>query len=280
MRKVKIVTDSTCDLPFDMLAQRDIVRVPLHIILGEDSYPDDENLSSRELFRFADSTGILPKSSAINAFDFETVFRRLLEEDCDVFFIGISSHLSSTMQNAQAAAATVGAAERISVVDSLSLSTGVGLQVLEASDMAMAGASLAEITQHAQSIRGKVQASFVVDTLKYLYMGGRCSKLVSIVGSRLQIKPKLELIGGDIVPTQKFRGSQFVDKYYDQVMERAADIDPKRVFVTHCLSDKAEAVKARLKKDFGFDNVMITDASPTIATHCGPGTIGILFIYK
>jgi DegV family protein with EDD domain len=280
MRKVKIITDSTCDLPFDLLAELGIGRVPLHIILGEDSYPDDENLSSRELFRFADSTGILPKSSAVNAFDFETVFRRWLEEDYDVFFMGISSHLSSTMQNAQTAADSIGAGDRISVVDSLSLSTGVGLQVLEASDLALAGASLREIVDHAHSICGKVQASFVVDTLKYLYMGGRCSKLVSIVGSRLQIKPKLELVGGDIVPGTKFRGSQFVDKYYDQVMERAADVDPKRVFVTHCLSDKAEAVKARLQKDFGFANVMITDASPTIATHCGPGTLGILFIYK
>jgi len=280
MRKVKIVTDSTCDLPYDLLAERGIERVPLHIILGEDSYPDDENLSSRELFRFADSTGVLPKSSAVNAFEFHAVFSRWLEEDYDIFFMGISSHLSSTMQNAISAAENIGADGRISVVDSLSLSTGVGLQVLEASDMALAGASLKEITNHAVSICGKVQASFVVDTLKYLYMGGRCSKLASIVGSRLQIKPKLELIGGDIVPTSKFRGSQFVDKYYDQVMERASDVDPKRIFVTHCLSDKAEAVKTRLVKDFGYKNVMITDASPTISTHCGPGTIGILFIYK
>ncbi len=280
MRKVKIVTDSTCDLPFDMLAERGIERVPLHIILGEDSYPDDQNLSSQKLFEFADSTGVLPKSAAVNAYDFEAVFKRWLEEDYDIFFMGISSHLSSTMQNAKTAAESIGAADRISIVDSLSLSTGVGLQVLETSDMALAGASLDEITQHAVSIRDKVQASFVVDTLKYLYMGGRCSRLVSIVGSRLKIKPKLELRGGEIVPTSKFRGAQFVDKYYEQVMERAAEVDPKRVFVTHCLSDKAEMVKERLEKEFAFTNVMITAASPTISTHCGPGTIGILFIYK
>jgi len=280
MRKVKIMTDSTCDLPLDMLAQRNITMVPLHIILGEKSYLDDGTLDSRELFRFAESTGVLPKSAAVNAFEFETIFRRLLDEGYDIFFMGISSRLSSTMQSAVAAANNLGAGERISIVDSLSLSTGVGLQVLEASDLALAGASLAEITSHAENIRGKVQASFVVDTLKYLYMGGRCSKLASIVGSRLQIKPKLELIDGYIVPTQKFRGSRFVDKYYEQVMERAADVDPKRVFVTHCLSSEAENVKARLEKDFGFENVMVTKASPTISTHCGPGTIGILFIYK
>ncbi len=279
MSKVKIITDSTCDLPFNLLKEREIERVPLHIILGEDTYPDDQNLSSQMLFEFADSTGVLPKSAAVNAYDFEVVFQKWLDEGYDIFFTGISSHLSSTMQNAQTAAEQIGS-DRISIVDSMSLSTGVGLQVLEASDLALAGASLDEITNHAISIRDKVQASFVVDTLKYLYMGGRCSRLVSIVGSRLQIKPKLELSGGEIVPSSKFRGAHFVDKYFDQVMERASDIDPKRIFVTHCLSDKAQAVKTRLENEFGFTNVMITDASPTISTHCGPGTIGVLFLYK
>ncbi len=279
MSKVKIITDSTCDLPFNLLKERGIERVPLHIILGEDTYPDDQNLSSQMLFEFADSTGVLPKSAAVNAYDFEVVFQKWLDEGYDIFFTGISSHLSSTMQNAQTASEQIGS-DRISIVDSMSLSTGVGLQVLEASDLALAGASLDEITNHALSIRDKVQASFVVDTLKYLYMGGRCSRLVSIVGSRLQIKPKLELSGGEIVPSSKFRGAHFVDKYFDQVMERASDIDPKRIFVTHCLSDKAQAVKNRLENEFGFTNVMITDASPTISTHCGPGTIGVLFLYK
>lgn len=279
MSKIKVITDSTCDLPFGLLEERSIERVPLHIILGDDSYPDDQNLSSRKLFEFADSTGVLPKSAAVNAYDFEAVFRRWLEEGYDIFFTGISGHLSSTLQNAVTAAEQIGS-DRISIVDSMSLSTGVGLQVLEASDLAQAGAGLDEITQHALSIREKVQASFVVDTLKYLYMGGRCSRLASIVGSRLQIKPKLEVRGGEIVPASKFRGTQFVDKYVDQVMERAADIDPKRIFVTHCLSDKAQAVKARLESEFGFKNVIITDASPTISTHCGPGTIGVLFLYK
>jgi DegV family protein with EDD domain len=146
--------------------------------------------------------------------------------------------------------------------------------------MADQGASLKEITEYIMAIRGSVQASFVVDTLKYLYMGGRCSRLVSIMGSRLKIKPKLELIGGEIVPTVKFRGNSFVKKYYNQLMERAKDIDPKRIFVTHCLSKSANDLKNLLETEQGFKNVIITDASPTISVHCGPGTIGILYIYK
>lgn len=280
MSRVKIITDSTCDLPFDLLAEREIERVPLQIILGENSYPDDQTLLSCKLFEFADSTGMLPKSAAVNAYDFEVIFRQWLEEGYDIFYTGLSGRLSSTLQNALTAAKAIGS-DKISIVDSLSLSSGVGLQVLEASDMAAAGASLCEITQHALHIRDKVQASFVVDTLKYLYMGGRCSKLASIVGSRLQIKPKLELKDGEIVPGSKFRGAQFVNKYFDQVMECSADIDPKRIFVTHCLTNQAaEGLKSRLINEFGFTNVMITEASPTISTHCGPGTIGVLFIYK
>ncbi len=279
MRKVKIVTDSTSDLSFSTLEQRGIERVPLHIILGDDSYPDDKSLKSAELFRYADQTGTLPKSAAVNEFEFEEVFKRLLDEDDDILFLGISSKLSCTMQNAQIAAEKLGK-ERFSIVDSLSLSTGVGLQVLEASDLAMQGAGLEAITRHALEIRPKVQASFVVDTLKYLYMGGRCSRLASIVGSRLKIKPKLELANGEIVPGVKFRGKDYIKKYYEQMMERADEIDPKRVFVTHCLSESAEEVKTLLETEHGFKNVEITEASPTISTHCGPGTLGILFLYK
>ncbi len=279
MRKVKIVTDSTSDLSYGSLEQRGIERVPLHIILGDESYPDDKSLKSADLFRYADETGTLPKSAAVNVFEFEEIFKKLLDEDYDILFLGISSKLSCTMQNAQIAAEKLGK-ERFSVVDSLSLSTGVGLQVLEASDLAMQGAGLEEITRHVLEIRPKVQASFVVDTLKYLYMGGRCSRLASIVGSRLKIKPKLELMNGEIVPGVKFRGKDYIKKYYDQMMERVNEIDPKRVFVTHCLSESAEDVKAMLETEHGFKNVEITVASPTISTHCGPGTLGILFLYK
>lgn len=279
MRKVKIVTDSTSDLPYSLLEERSIERVPLHIILGDDAYPDDKSLSSADLFRFADETGTLPKSAAVNEFEFEAVFKEWLDKDYDIFFMGISSKLSCTMQNAQTAAEKLGK-ERFSIVDSLSLSTGVGLQLLEASDLALEGAGLCDITRHALEIRPKVQASFVVDTLKYLYMGGRCSRLASIVGSRLKIKPMLELANGEIVPASKFRGKDYIQKYYEQMMERADDIDTKRVFVTHCMAESAQDIKNLLETEHGFKNVSITEASPTISTHCGPGTLGILFLYK
>jgi DegV family protein with EDD domain len=279
MRKVKIVTDSTADLPESLRDACGIDMAPLHIILGEESFPDDGSHANTELFAFADTHKTLPKSAAVNEYQFTEIFTKWLEADYDVFYIGISSKLSATMQSALTAADALDK-ERISIVDSLSLSTGTGLQVLEAADLALKGAELKEITEHALAIRGKVQASFVVDTLKYLYMGGRCSRLASIVGSRLQIKPKLEVANGEIVPGEKFRGSNYVEKYYRQVMAEPEAIDPKRIFITHCLSKEAQQVKEWIERDFAFENVMITDASPTISVHCGPGTIGILYLRK
>lgn len=279
MNKVKIMTDSTADLPYSMIEKLGIERVPLHIILGDESIPDDQKLKSADLFKFADETGTLPKSAAVNEFQFTEVFKKWLDEGYDIFYTGISSKLSATMQNALAAAEQFDKS-RISIVDSLSLSTGIGLLVLEACDMAKAGAGLSEITAHIERIREKVQASFVVDTLKYLYMGGRCSRLQSIVGSRLQIKPMLELKNGEIVPGQKFRGSNYINKYCELVMENASGIDRKRIFVTHCMAESAHKVKEMLQTKYGFENVMVTDASPTISTHCGPGTLGILFLFR
>lgn len=279
MRRVKIITDSTADLPSSVLEKHGIDMVPLHIALGDKTFLDDKSLSSKDLFHYADENNILPKSSAVNQYQFSCIFEKWLEQDCDILFMGISSKLSATMQNAVTASGAFDK-ERISIVDSLSLSTGVGLQVLEAAELAEQGASLVEITDNAVSVRSKVQASFVVDTLKYLYMGGRCSRLASIMGSRLQIKPKLELIDGKIIPTAKYRGSNYIKKYYDQVMKKVENINTNRIFITHCLAENANDLKVQIEQDYGLSNVYITDASATISTHCGPGTLGILYLYK
>ena len=279
MRKVKIITDSTADLTSDVLNERDIDMVPLHIILGDKTFDDDKSLSSEDLFKYADENNTLPKTAAANEYQFAEAFKKWLSQDYDIVFIGISSKLSATVQGALAALEAFDK-DRISVIDSMSLSTGIAILVLEASDMAQQGAGIKEITDKIMAMRSKVSASFVVDTLKYLHMGGRCSRLTSIVGSRLQIKPMLEVVDGEIIPAAKFRGSQYVNKYVDQVMAKADQIDPKRIFITHCFSRYADDVKKRLEDAFGFKNVIITDASPTISTHCGPGTLGIIFMYK
>ncbi len=279
MRKIKIITDSTSDLPNDLLTKNEIEIAPLTIILGEQTFLDDGSVTSKDLFRFAEENKALPKTAAVNVFQFEKIFSKWLKLDYDILFIGISKKLSSTVQNAIIASRQLGE-DKISVIDSMSLSSGIGLQVLQACDARDEGASLKEITDNATMLRSKARVSFVLDTLKYLYMGGRCSRLSSLMGTKLKIKPMLELINGEVVPTTKFRGSNYIDKYFNLIMENADKIDSKRVFVTSCLSDEAENFKKRLESEFNLKNVYTPDASATISTHCGPGTIGILYIEK
>ena len=279
MKKIKFITDSTCDLSQSLIEEYEIEIVPLHVLLGEADHLDDGKITSKDLFEFADKTGTLPKSAAVNEFEFKVVFSKWLDEGFDIFFMGISSELSATMQNAITAANML-EPERISIVDSKSLSTGTALILLKAADKAREGASLKEVSDYAVSLQNKAHASFIVDTLKYLYMGGRCSRLSSIMGTSLKIKPVLELKEGRIVPGDKFRGKHYIKKYYDHVMADTDKIDPKRVFVTHCMAKEAQQVKKQLEEDFGYKNVYVTDASATISTHCGPGTLGILYLYK
>lgn len=279
MRKIKIITDSTADLSYDLLDQNEVAIAPLPIMFGEKTILDDRNLTSRDLFKYAEENNTLPKTAAVNEYQFEEIFKKWLSDDYDIFFLGVSSKLSCTVQNALSAANQFDK-ERISIVDSMSLSTGLGLLVLEACDLRDKGASLREITENALAIRSKARVSFVVDTLKYLYMGGRCSKLSSIMGTKLQIKPVLEVINGEVIPTTKFRGSSYIDKYFVQVMKNADKIDTKRIFVTNCLSGEVDKFKKRLETEFNFENVYTAETSATISTHCGPGTIGILYLEK
>lgn len=276
MRKVKIITDSTSDLPKDMIKEHDIDVVPLHIILGEKSFLDDNSFKAKDLFLYADKYKVIPKTSAAMESQFYKTFKRWLDEDYDVFFVGISSKLSATVPNAMIVADQIDR-ERIAVFDSLSLSTGVGLQALEASDLARSGGSLKEIMEKAQSVRARIQTSFVVDTFKYLQTGGRGTRLSSVSGN---VKIKLELSAGEIVPAEELKGLGYLKKYYSRLMEDADRIDPKRIFVTHCLSDKAKEIKGLLESEHGFKNVYVTEASSVISVHCGPGTIGIICLYK
>lgn len=276
MRKVKIITDSTSDLPINLIKEHEIDVVPLRIILGEKSFLDDNSFKAKDLFLYADKYSVLPKTSAAEELQFTKIFKKWLEEDYDVFFIGISSKLSATVLNAMNAAQQLDR-ERIAVFDSLSLSTGIGLQALEASDLARSGGSLKEIVDKAQSVRARIQVSFVVDTLKYLSMGGRCSRLSSVSGN---VKPKLELSAGEIIPTEEFKGIGFMRKYYGQLMAEADRIDTKRVFITHCLFDKANEIKGLLETEHGFKNVYVSEASSVISVHCGPGALGIIYLYK
>lgn len=279
MREIKIVTDSTADLPKGMLGERGVEVVPARVILGANSYPDDGSVSTKELFEFAESSGKMPKTGPPSEFQFQEAFQKWLSEDYDVFFIGVSGKIARIVENALSAASGF-ARGRISIVDSLSVSSGLGLQVLEAAEMAGSGASLQEITEHALNIREKVNTTFLLNTLRYVYLGGKCSRLTSILGDTLNLKPTLKIVNGEVLPGERLSGKNYIEKYLELAIERPSDIDTRRVFVAHCLEGEAGEVKARLEKDYGCNNVLMCDTSSTLSMHGGPGSFGLMYMYK
>ena len=196
----------------------------------------------------------------------------------------ISSDLSSTPQSARIAAAELNAEDRIFIVDTRSLSSGIGLIALKMAELRDAGKSAAEIKAIAEEqFVPHISASFFVPQLDYLYKGGRCSKLSALIGSTLKLAPQLVVTDGKIVPGEKYRGSweKVCDQYFSATIGDGSGIDKSRAFITHTADDKAEkrnVIKEMLIEQYGFDTVIDNFAGATIASHCGPGTLGVLFI--
>jgi len=284
--QVKIIADSTCDLTPELIEKYDIQIIPLYVTMGEENYKDGVNVRTEDLFRYSDTTGQIPKTAAASVSDFLEVFRPYAESGRPAVFIGISSELSGTMQNA------VNAVEelkkkfpeaKVYPVDSLNLSTGIGLLVIHAAEMAQEGASAEAIVE---SLNRKIplsRASFLVNTLTYLHMGGRCSTLQMLGASMMKLKPMLQVKNGKILNTGKFRGDigKALRQYAKFVIDQQP-VDTRRVFVTHTPMPGNEAEDiVELVKSLGiFDEVIETCAGSVIGCHCGPGTLGVLFFAK
>jgi len=284
MNKIKIFTDSSSDLPKDIADQKDIELLPLYITLGEKTYLDDGALSCTDLFQFVSDNNILPKTAAVNVADYIKSFQPWLDKGYDIVLTTISTELSSTYQNAYNAAEALNAQDRIYLIDSRSLSSGIGLIALRTAELRDEGKSASEIKSIAEKeIVPKVSASFFVPQLDYLYKGGRCSKLSAMVGTTLKLAPQLQLIEGKIVPGEKYRGNweKVCKQYFKTTVGNGNEIDKSRVFITHTAPDKKEKrdeLMQTLKKDFGFEEVIDNYAGATITSHCGPNTLGVLFI--
>jgi len=280
--KVKIIADSTCDLTKELLEKHDIQIVPLYVTMGGETFQDGVNVTAEDLYAYVDRTGTIPKTAAASVADFTEVFRPYAEEGRPVVFIGISSDLSGTVQNAVTAAAEFPGAE-IYPVDSLNLSTGIGLLVMHAAEMAEAGASAAAIAEDLKRLVPLSRASFLVNTLNYLHKGGRCTSLQLLGASMMKLKPMLQVKGGKILNTGKFRGNigKALRQYAKFVIDQQP-VDTRRVFVTHTRmpGDEAQEIVELVKSLGIFDEVIETMAGSVISCHCGPGTLGVLFFAK
>jgi DegV family protein with EDD domain len=275
---VKIITDSTCDMDKSLLREFGVDVIPLSVNLDNRIFRDGIDLSLDEMYRLINKTKALPKTSAPTPGEFVEFFN--LFED-DIVFIGISTNSSATVQNARLAANDL-PDRNIQVVDSLSLSSGLALQVIEAALLARDGLPAVEIARRIEEFRTRIRTVFIVDTLEYLYMGGRCSALQNVMGSLLQIKPMIYMQpNGALGVKRKIRGSREkgLQALLDEVREDAPNIDPRRVFMSynHC-EDDIEFLKREIRKIIPVKEIFPAITGTVVSSHCGPGAISIHYV--
>lgn len=281
---VKIISDSTCDLSEDLIKKYDVKVVPLHVMLGEDEYEDGVNITPDEIYRWSDTNKVTPKTSALSITDVMEMMHECGDDGSEMVCFCISEQMSTSGNVMRMAATELGMEDRVIVINSASLSTGVGLQVMEAAIMAQQGYTAKEIAVHIEAIKPYVRASFVVDTLTYLYRGGRCGGLTALAGGALKIHPQIVVRSGEMKPEKKYRGklSNVILNYVQDMEPQLRNARPERVFITHsgCDAEVINKVHAYLEGLDIFDEILITRAGSVISSHCGPGTLGVLFIEK
>lgn len=281
---IRISCDSTADLSAELYQKYNIARMPLYINLAGHEYEDGIDITADRLFELVKETGELPMTAARNIDDFIEYIKGVKAEGGadEVIHFAISGEFSTTCNMAKMAAKEM---EGVYVVDSRNLSTGIGLSVLAACEMAASGMKAEEIVRIVEDdIIPKVDASFVLDTLSFMAKGGRCSSVVALGANLLKLKPSIEVVEGKMRVGKKYRGSlEHCLKLY--IADRLADLDgirPDRIFVTSsgCSKEIQEACVAQVKALGYFKEILCTEAGCTVSSHCGPGTLGVLFIHK
>ncbi len=279
---IKIIADSTCDLSKDLVEKYDITILPLHINLGDKEYLDGVTITPDEIYKWSDANNTTPKTSAASIEDTIDVLKPILEEGNEVVMFCIASGMSTTINVFRMAVQELDVEDRVRVIDSANLSTGIGLQVIEAACMAREGKSLDEIATTMEELKTRVRASFVVDILTYLHRGGRCSGLAALAGGMLKLHPKIVVKDGVMGPDKKYRGkiNSAIMNYAQDMEENLLKAKKDRVFITHsgCAQEAIDSVKAYLESLNVFDEILVTRAGGVISSHCGPGTLGVLFI--
>ncbi len=279
---VQIVADSTCDLAKETIEKYEISILPLHILLGENEYEDGVSISPDEIYSWSDEHKETPKTSAISLDKAKEVISEALGKNDEVVCMAISGQMSSSVNVMALAANELGVEDKVKVVDSENLSTGIGLLVIEAATLAREGATASEIVTHLDALKPMVRSSFVVDTLDYLYRGGRCSGLTALLGSSLHIHPQIVVEEGKMHSSKKYRGSmtKVLMDYAKSLEASLKNARKERVFITHSGCDQAviDNLHDYLRNLNLFDEILITRAGGVISSHCGPGTLGILFI--
>ena len=279
--KIKILSDSTCDLSPALLQEYDIDLARLTVIKNGDAFVDGTTITPADIFAHVSAGGDLCSTTACNIGDYEALFSKYSMDYDGIIHISLGSHFSSSYQNACLAAEDF---PNVRVVDSQNLTTGQGLIVLEACRLAKELNDLDEIVAKLQDLIPRVEASFLLDQLKYMAKGGRCSAATALGANLLNLKPCIEVRNGKMGVVKKYRGSyaKCLASYVKDRLADREDVLRKELFLTYtpvtdeCLS----AVKAAIDEYGHFETVYETTAGCTVSCHCGPGTLGVLFVRK
>ena len=278
---IKIIADSTCDLSQELVEKNNIAIVPLTIIKDDQPYTDGITITTDEIFAHVASGGNLCSTTAVSVGEYQEIFAKYASDYDGIVHINISSEFSSTHQNACLAAMEF---DNVVVVDSRNLSTGHGLVVLKACELAQSAASLEEMKQKLDEFTPKVEASFLLDRLDYRVKGGRCSAAAALGANLLNLKPCIEVKDGKMSVAKKYRGNyaKCLANYVKDRLTGRDDIDKGTLFVTRTpVTDEClQAVKDAVNECADFENIYWTTAGCTVSCHCGPGTLGVLFVRK
>ncbi|WP_172252298.1 DegV family protein [Saccharibacillus deserti] len=278
MSNIRIFSDSTSDLPAGLLKQYGIEIVPLYVVFEDQTYRDGIDLTPARLFDKVARQGKLPKSAAPSPADFSRAFAPHLDNGERILYIGLSSELSSTYQNALIASEDFEPG-RVTVFDSLNLSTAIGLLVLRAARAAESGMAVPEIVHMLERERPLVETEFAIDTLEYLHKGGRCSGMQNLIGSLLSIRPIIKVIDGTMAPAYKVRGKRekALDKMLQNLLANKEKLDGPVVVVHADAEEDALRLRDTILRETGAEEVLLCTAGCVISTHCGPGTVGLMY---
>ena len=278
---IKITADSTCDLSAEQLRQHNIDLFPMSITMGERCLRAGIEITPDDIYNHVDAGGDICTTSALNIADYTDRFSALSREYDAVIHINISAEFSSCYQNAVLAAQEF---DNVYVVDSRNLSTGHGHVVLRAAELAESGMAAEDIVKELNAFTHKVDASFILSRLDYMKKGGRCSSVVALGANLLHLRPCIEVVGGKMQVGRKYRGAydKCVDQYVRDRLAHPENLDLSRIFITHSgVSDSAlEAARRAVEDCAHFQEILVTRAGCTVSSHCGPGTLGVLFIRK
>ena len=278
---IKILSDSTCDLSPDILEKHNITVIPLTVIKDGENFSDGVDITTADIFAHVAAGGNLCSTAAINVNEYQQWFEKYTKEYDGVIHINLSSEFSCSHQNARLAAEDY---PNIRVIDSRNLSTGQGLVVLEACKLAATCNDLDEIKAELDIFTGKVESSFLLDRLDYMVKGGRCSTAAALGANLLNLKPCIEVKDGKMSVVKKYRGNyaKCLASYVKDRLHDRNDLNQDTLFVTRTpISDAClDAVKSAVEEYADFQTIYWTEAGCTVSCHCGPGTLGVLFVRK